>query len=89
MKTETFINEKQRIYLEKFSNWIWDKISTLGGHTMIQIGGKESSLYEYYSIINDIKVNEWYSREEKDILNELRLRYIYNSLDYHLTMSLP
>ena len=89
MKTETFINWKQRIWLETFSSWIWHKISTSGGGTMIQIVGKESSLYEYYSIINDIKVNDWYSREEKDILNELRVRYIYNSFDYHLTMSLP
>ena len=89
MKTETFINWKQRIWLETFSSWIWHKISNSGGGTMIQIVGKESSLYEYHSLISYIVDKDWYSREEKDILNELRVRYIYNSLDYHLTMSLP
>jgi hypothetical protein len=88
MKKETFINEKQRIYLELFSLWIKNKMSTLGRGTMIQVIGKDYSLMEYYSLINDIIVKDYYDRDERDILNELRLRYMYNSLDYHLAMSI-
>jgi hypothetical protein len=88
MKKETFINEKQRIYLELFSLWIKNKMSTLSGGTMIQVIGKDYSLMEYYSLINDIIVKDYYDRDERDILNELRLRYMYNSLDYHLAMSI-
>jgi hypothetical protein len=88
MKKETFINEKQRIYLELFSLWIKNKMSTLSGGTMIQVIGKDYSLMEYYSLINDIIVKDYYDRNERDILNELRLRYMYNSLDYHLAMSI-
>lgn len=89
MKTETFINEKQRIYLGIFIHWIEVKMNKMSRGASIQVMGTECSLYEYYSLIRGIKDKDYYNREEKDILNELRVRYIYNSFDYHLAMSLP
>lgn len=89
MKKETFINEKQRIYLGIFIHWIKVKMNKMSGQTSIRVIGTECSLIEYYSLIRSIKDKDYYDRVEKDILNELRVRYIYNSLDYHLAMSLP
>lgn len=84
------LSEEQKKWLESFRVWIWDKIVDLGEDTEILVLGEGKRLSEYYFCIYDISVRGYYwDKLETDVLNELRVRFIYKSLDYHLAMSLP
>jgi hypothetical protein len=77
----------QRYYLQKMSLWIHNtQIMLWGEDTPIKINGKEKVLSRYYFYVNDILSREgggWYTNVERDMLNELRERYINDSMDIH------
>jgi hypothetical protein len=77
----------QRYHLQLMSLWIHNnQLMSLGGDTPIKINGKEDVLSEYYLYIDDIlsrKGGGWYGDIERDMLNELRERYINDSMDIH------
>ena len=80
----------QKKWLQLMSLWVWDTIIELGGDTNVLILGEGKTLSEYYSYLDDILIRGYYwDKMEKDVFNELRVRFIYKSLDYHLAMSLP
>ena len=77
----------QRYHLQKMSFWIHNnQIMLLGEDTPIKINGKDDILSEYYLYIDDILSRNnggWYHTIERDMLNELRERYINDSMDIH------
>ena len=83
------LSEEQKKWLEFMEIWIWRKIVELGGDTEILVLGEGKTLSEYYSDLDDVLIRGYYwDRIEVDMLNELRVRFIYKSLDYHLALSL-
>lgn len=84
------LSEEQKKWLQLMSLWVWDTIIELGGDTNVLILGEGKTLSEYYSYLDDILIRGYYwDKMETDVLNELRVRFIYKSLDYHLALSLP
>jgi len=60
--------------------------SSLGGDVYIKILGTERKVTKYHFYINDILSRNgggWYTDNERNMLNELRERYITNSMDIH------
>lgn len=82
---------EQRYFLEKMKDWIYaDYIRDLkdGMDTEVKVNGLDSTIRRYKMEIEGILIYGWYSESDKDWLNELRVRFIYKSLDYHLALSL-
>ena len=80
----------QKKWLESMSLWVWNKMILLDEDTEILVLGEGKKISEYYSCICDILIRGYYwDKLETDVLNELRVRFIYKSLDIHLALSLP
>lgn len=82
------LTPKQKHYLQEMSLWIWKKIIALNQQEMIKVLGHDWELGNYILRVNDILVLETYKDDDKEWLNELRMRYLRNSLDIHYTMSI-
>lgn len=88
--TKKSLSGDQKKWLQLMSLWVWDTIIELGEDTEILVLGEGKKISEYYSCLCDISFRGYYwDKLETDVLNELRVRFIYKSLDIHLALSLP
>lgn len=89
---EISLNYKQRYYLGEMEFWLNSKwIATLRGNStddIIKVMGEDLDLLLYRKRISKVLSDGFYYDTDKDWLNELRMRYIYNSLDINLAMSI-
>jgi len=67
------LDEKGLTALTKICNWI-EKTYSLHGY--VQVMGGYNTIGSYLEIIKKIMALKQYTNEEKQVLNELRLRYI-------------
>jgi len=89
---EISLSYKQRYYLGEMEFWLNIKsISVSTGNStddIIKVVGKDLDLPMYIRKVSKVLSDGFYSDTDKDWLNELRMRYIYNSLDINLAMSI-
>jgi hypothetical protein len=86
------LSYKQRYYLADMEYWLTNKWldNMKGGHEggRIKVVGEDFDLYLYKKRVTTILSDGYYWDTDKDWLNELRMRWIRNSLDINLVMSI-
>jgi len=85
---EISLSYKQRYYLGEMEFWLNTKwISALKGNStddIIKVVGEDLDLLLYRKRVSKVLSLGFYYDTDKEWLNELRMRYIYNSLDINL-----
>ena len=77
---------EQRHFLENMKDWVYaDYIRDLEDEldTEVKVNGLDSTIRRYKMEIEGILIYGWYSESDKEWLNELRERYINDSMDIH------
>lgn len=72
------VDETQQKWLNTFYDWIsntWTKDS------YVTINGRMRTIGEYLETLNKIRIVGFYTHQERDMLNELRTRYIKKDLN--------
>ena len=89
---EIRLSYKQRYYLSEMEYWLTNKwLDTMKGTRSdgrIKVVGEDIDMYLYRKRVTTILYDGYYSDTDTEWLNELRMRWIRNSLDIHLAMSI-
>ena len=89
---EISLSYKQRYYLSEMEYWLtnkWlDNMKGIGSDGRIKVVGEDFDMYLYRKRVTTILYDGYYSDTDTEWLNELRMRWIRNSLDIHLAMSI-
>lgn len=89
---EISLSYKQRYYLSEMEYWLTQKwLETMKGTRSdgrIKVLGEDFDLYLYKKRVSKLLSDGVYWDTDKDWLNELRMRWIRNSLDINLVMSI-
>jgi hypothetical protein len=89
---EISLSYKQRYYLSEMEYWLTNKwLEALKGKStddIIKVLGEDLDLLLYKKRVTTILSNGVYWDTDKEWLNELRMRWMRNSLDINLAMSI-
>ena len=89
---EISLSYKQRYYLSEMEYWLtnkWlDNMKGTRSDGRIKVVGEDFDMYLYRKRVTTILYDGYYSDTDTEWLNELRMRWIRNSLDIHLAMSI-
>lgn len=86
------LSYKQRYYLSEMEYWLTQKwlnnMKGIGSDIRIKVVGEDLDLYLYKKRVSKILSDGVYWDTDQEWLNELRMRWLKNSLDIHYTMSI-
>lgn len=89
---EISLSYKQRYYLSEMEHWLTQKwlnnMKGIGSDVRIQVVGEDLDLFLYKKRVSKILSDGIYWDTDKEWLNELRMRWMWNSLDINLAMSI-